>query len=82
MMKKIADMCIKKKIKGEASLERFMKCGFGVCGHCAIGDKLVCKDGPVFTFKEISKIKQFGKEAIIKRGLKVPLEEYHNWRGK
>ncbi len=31
-----------------ASLERVMKCGIGVCGHCHCGDQLVCRDGPVF----------------------------------
>ncbi|NLX43509.1 MAG: dihydroorotate dehydrogenase electron transfer subunit, partial [Chloroflexi bacterium] len=30
------------------SLERAMKCGFGVCGNCHCGDRLVCRDGPVF----------------------------------
>lgn len=35
------------------SLERRMKCGVGQCGHCMIGQKYVCKDGPVFSFSEI-----------------------------
>lgn len=35
------------------SLERRMYCGIGVCQHCAIGDKYVCKDGPVFKYSEI-----------------------------
>jgi sulfite reductase subunit B len=35
------------------SLERRMKCGFGKCGHCQIGSKYVCKDGPVFNYDEI-----------------------------
>ncbi len=30
------------------SLERAMKCGMGVCGACHCGDRLVCRDGPVF----------------------------------
>jgi NAD(P)H-flavin reductase len=34
------------------SLERLMKCGMGMCGHCNIGAKYVCKDGPVFTYGE------------------------------
>jgi len=34
------------------SLERMMKCGAGMCGHCNIGAKYVCKDGPVFTYGE------------------------------
>jgi len=34
-------------------LERRMHCGVGVCQHCAIGSKYVCKDGPVFKYSEI-----------------------------
>lgn len=35
------------------SLEMRMKCGIGKCGRCNIGDKFVCKDGPVFAYKEL-----------------------------
>ncbi len=35
------------------SLERHMKCGVGKCGHCTIGDKYVCLDGPVFTYAQM-----------------------------
>lgn len=35
------------------SLERRMKCGIGKCGHCQIGSKYVCKEGPIFSFEEI-----------------------------
>lgn len=30
------------------SMERNMKCAIGLCGHCQLGPKFVCKDGPVF----------------------------------
>lgn len=32
------------------SLERNMKCGVGLCGHCQLGPVLVCRDGPVFPY--------------------------------
>ncbi|MGK7311558.1 MAG: FAD/NAD(P)-binding protein [Candidatus Longimicrobiales bacterium M2_2A_002] len=32
------------------SLERRMKCGVGKCGHCGIGAKYACTDGPIFTY--------------------------------
>jgi sulfhydrogenase subunit gamma (sulfur reductase) len=32
------------------SLERRMECGIGKCGHCAIGYKYTCIDGPVFSY--------------------------------
>jgi NAD(P)H-flavin reductase len=35
------------------SLERRMRCGVGQCGHCQIGPKYVCRDGPVFPYSEI-----------------------------
>ncbi len=40
------------------SLEMRMKCGIGKCGRCNIGDKYVCKDGPVFTFEELQNLPQ------------------------
>ncbi len=35
------------------SMEKNMSCGIGKCGHCMIGKYYVCKDGPVFTYKQI-----------------------------
>ncbi len=35
------------------SLEMKMKCGIGMCGRCNIGDKYVCRDGPVFTYQQL-----------------------------
>lgn len=35
------------------SLEMRMKCGIGKCGRCNIGEKFVCKHGPVFTFQQL-----------------------------
>jgi len=32
------------------SLERRMKCGIGKCGHCSIGYKYTCLQGPIFTY--------------------------------
>jgi sulfhydrogenase subunit gamma (sulfur reductase) len=39
------------------SLERYMRCGVGKCGHCVIDDKYCCLDGPVFWLNDIKKIK-------------------------
>lgn len=35
------------------SLERRMKCGVGKCGHCQINGMYVCKDGPVFNYRDV-----------------------------
>ncbi len=37
------------------SLERRMECGLAQCGHCQIGAKFVCKDGPVFALADITR---------------------------
>lgn len=39
-----------------STLERYMKCGVGKCGHCCIGVAYVCVDGPVFTYEQIRKL--------------------------
>ncbi|HHQ45070.1 MAG TPA: dihydroorotate dehydrogenase electron transfer subunit [Candidatus Altiarchaeales archaeon] len=53
MMKRIADMCVEKNIPCQLSLERYMKCGIGLCGSCMVGEKRVCRDGPVFMAQEL-----------------------------
>ncbi|MFH1772396.1 MAG: FAD/NAD(P)-binding protein [Candidatus Omnitrophota bacterium] len=35
------------------SMEKNMSCGIGKCGHCRLGTYYACKDGPVFTYKQI-----------------------------
>lgn len=39
-----------------STLERYMKCGVGKCGHCCIGVAYVCVDGPVFTYEQIKRL--------------------------
>ena len=38
------------------TMELKMKCGIGKCGRCNIGNKYVCKDGPVFRYDELSEL--------------------------
>jgi NAD(P)H-flavin reductase len=40
------------------TLENRMKCGLGKCGRCNIGNVYVCKDGPVFTYKQMKDLPQ------------------------
>ncbi len=35
------------------SMERNMKCGIGLCGHCQCGPLFMCKDGPIFRYDRI-----------------------------
>ena len=82
MMLAILNIANKNNIKCEASLERFMRCGIGLCGSCACDDQLVCKDGPVFNSDKLSKLKDLGKYAELKSGKKVTLKEYFSYRSK
>jgi NAD(P)H-flavin reductase len=36
------------------SMERSMKCGVGLCGHCQLGGSFVCKDGPVYRLDRVA----------------------------
>ena len=45
-----------KKEQVYTTMELRMKCGLGKCGRCNIGDKYVCKDGPVFKFDELDEL--------------------------
>ncbi len=53
-------------------LERYMKCGIGICGHCCCGDKLVCIDGPAFGL-EILDNPEFCKVWRTKTGKREPI---------
>jgi sulfhydrogenase subunit gamma (sulfur reductase) len=63
MIKVVSDELLKMDFPEDriiVSLERMMKCGMGMCGHCNIGAKYVCKDGPVFTYGETMKFLEAG----------------------
>ncbi|MFH1520167.1 MAG: dihydroorotate dehydrogenase electron transfer subunit [Candidatus Micrarchaeota archaeon] len=61
MMYAVAQACRQQRVPCQVSLERYMKCGTGVCGSCAINGKFVCVDGPVFTADEAFSLSDFGK---------------------
>ncbi|MCK5150568.1 MAG: dihydroorotate dehydrogenase electron transfer subunit [Candidatus Thorarchaeota archaeon] len=63
MMAKLYEIAKSKGIEIEASVERYMKCGCGICGTCAIDPKgqLVCVDGPVFSSKKLDALGDFGR---------------------
>ncbi len=44
------------------SMERNMKCGIGLCGHCQFGPHFICKDGPIFRVDRIQDL--FAKREI------------------
>ena len=73
MMKFLAELCKKENIPCQLSLERYMKCGLGICGSCMIGDKMVCKDGPVFSGEDAINFKEFGKMKRDASGKQIKL---------
>jgi dihydroorotate dehydrogenase electron transfer subunit len=76
MMKKVAQVATECGIDSQVSLERYMKCGFGVCGQCCVDGKglRVCKDGPVFEGKQALRFEEFGKYTRTASGKKVDLK--------
>ncbi|TFG32546.1 dihydroorotate dehydrogenase electron transfer subunit [Candidatus Thorarchaeota archaeon] len=74
MMATLHRLALAHKIPIQASLERFMKCGCGICGTCAIDPTghLACVDGPVFTGEQLSKFTDFGKFCRDAVGIKKP----------
>jgi dihydroorotate dehydrogenase electron transfer subunit len=63
MMKRVSEIADSHNIEIQASLERRMKCGIGLCGSCCLGtdnDISVCKDGPIFNSKQLKEFSRFG----------------------
>ncbi|MDA7960843.1 MAG: dihydroorotate dehydrogenase electron transfer subunit [Nitrosopumilus sp.] len=53
----------------QASIERPMKCGVGICGSCCMGDRLVCSDGTVFDGDRLAATGEFGAIYRDKAGI-------------
>lgn len=71
MMKKVVDVALARGLAAHASLERYMKCGIGICDACAFDDQLVCLDGPVFPGKVLAASEDFGTWRRDKSGRRV-----------
>ncbi len=73
MMYKTVQSAHSRNIFVQASLERMMKCGVGICGSCCIDADLACRDGTVFDGDHLSANKEFGHLHRNKAGI---LENY------
>ena len=73
MMAKVAEECHRKGISLQASLERWMKCGIGICGSCVIGEYRVCKDGPIFDGETLWTLPEFGAFRRDAAGTKIKI---------
>lgn len=63
MMFKAMKMADSKRIPAQISVERYMKCGFGVCGNCCVDGLGVpsCIEGPVMPLEKVKQLRDFGK---------------------
>ncbi len=64
----------------QASLERYMKCGIGLCGQCSCDGLRICLDGPVLDRATLATLSEFGRYARLRDGRKVSIEEYIKMR--
>lgn len=69
MMYKTVRAAHSKGVFVQASLERMMKCGVGICGSCCTGEDLVCRDGTVFDGDHLLSNREFGYFYRDKAGL-------------
>jgi dihydroorotate dehydrogenase electron transfer subunit len=63
MMKAVTKLAHQENIDAQISIERYMKCGFGLCGNCVVdntGDR-ICTKGPVVPLKYVDQVAEFGE---------------------
>ncbi|MBN1245170.1 dihydroorotate dehydrogenase electron transfer subunit [Candidatus Bathyarchaeota archaeon] len=74
MTRQVFNLTEKHGVQMEASLERLMRCGIGLCGSCMIGKYRVCKDGPVFNSQQLREVKdELGISKLGFDGNRIPL---------
>ncbi len=73
MMHKAMKLAEAKGIDAQISVERYMKCGFGICGNCCVDGPGIpsCLDGPVMPLKTVLTLRDFGNYHRDKLGKKI-----------
>ncbi|MFQ5801190.1 MAG: dihydroorotate dehydrogenase electron transfer subunit [Candidatus Hydrothermarchaeales archaeon] len=73
MMVKVLEIGKRHDLPTQVSMERYFKCGIGICGHCVMDDGglRVCKEGPNFRDVEVEKFKDFGRYTRDASGKKI-----------
>ncbi len=66
-------LCRERDIPGQLCLERYMKCGFGICGQCSLDGLLVCQDGPVLDAVQLDDLQDFGHTHRSATGRQMPI---------
>lgn len=72
MEKKVLDICNEYEVDCEISIERYMKCGFTICGQCCADPSGIplCSVGPVVNREIANTMSEFGKYHRDKSGTK------------
>lgn len=73
MIRKVVDWALRQGVGVEAGLERYFKCGVGICGSCMLDGYRVCRDGPVFGAGVLRSLKELGIFRRDSTGRKIPL---------
>ena len=74
MLRSVFKIAEQNNIPVEASLERLMRCGIGLCGSCVIGKYRVCRDGPIFNSARLREIQdEFGCSKLDYDGKTIPI---------
>ena len=72
MLARVGEDAERAGVECQLLIERYFKCGIGLCGSCALGRLIPCKDGPVFRWKELRST-EFGSHKRDACGLRQPL---------
>lgn len=74
MMKEVVAVCDEFGIDGQVSLERYMKCGFGICGSCCVDPNglRMCVEGPCIDNEVAKGISEFGVYHRDAAGIRHP----------
>jgi dihydroorotate dehydrogenase electron transfer subunit len=73
MLAALLHFCLRHDLPGQFSIERYMKCGFGICGQCALDGLLICQDGPVLTVDQLKGLSDFGRFRRSATGRRLPI---------
>ncbi len=69
----LLNLCRERGVPCQLSLERYMKCGAGLCGSCVINGRRVCAEGPVFHGDELVTMNEFGRYRRDPSGRRMPI---------
>ncbi len=73
LLKEVVKAAVRCRIPTQVSLERYMKCGLGICGSCLIAKYRVCRDGPVFSDGILRRVEEFGLLRRDAAGRAIPI---------